>query len=568
MDLTWVAILPGLFWAVSTQYVPILGANLNATQTRMVTLLIVTLAVFSLFCHLWAHHFIARICHSDAPGAVPFHIFGDAAQVWPAAQSAGVEILLALSGPLANLLIAGLAYLLWNAQLNIYLNLSMLFISLFNVWLAVINLIPAFPLDGGRITRAFLRKLGARTGAAAATAIRLGYLFIVIQIGWGIFLMARPYQTSLQTGMATILCAIFFCLGLVLHPAWNAEVSTRVGLRGVQRVVGAVIAGLVILCMTGITSTLLLTNNGVDAPGFALSVEPMVEVPQADRYQPGGTFILTSVISQAPIPLGVWLIGKIDPAYSISPPEKRVPNQIPAREEARQNYQMLTDSETVGAIVGLRQAGYTVDISGKGAQVVTVLPESLAQGLLQPGDVIVGFNGKPIQSASDLIDQIKTQVPRATVKLMVNRDQQGREIDVELIASTQADHPPMLGITVQDAGYDYQLPIPVKIVAQKIIGGPSAGLMFALTVYNMLTPTDLTGGRKIAGTGTISLDGKVGPIGGVAQKVAAAESVGAEYFLSPAENYADALAVAKRIKVIQVTTIDEAIAFLKGLPRN
>ena len=102
----------------------------------------------------------------------------------------------------------------------------------------------------------------------------------------------------------------------------------------------------------------------------------------------------------------------------------------------------------------------------------------------------------------------------------------------------------------------------------RIIGGPSAGLMFALTVYNMLTPTDLTGGRKIAGTGTISPDGKVGPIGGVTQKVAAAEAVGAEYFLSPAENYPDALAVAKRIKVVQVTTIDEAIAFLQGLPRK
>jgi PDZ domain-containing protein len=92
--------------------------------------------------------------------------------------------------------------------------------------------------------------------------------------------------------------------------------------------------------------------------------------------------------------------------------------------------------------------------------------------------------------------------------------------------------------------------------------------MFALTVYNMLTPTDLTGGCKIAGTGTISLDGKVSPIGGVAQKVAAAEAVGAEYFLSPAENYSEALSVAKRIKVIQVTTIEDAIAFLQGLPKK
>ena len=90
--------------------------------------------------------------------------------------------------------------------------------------------------------------------------------------------------------------------------------------------------------------------------------------------------------------------------------------------------------------------------------------------------------------------------------------------------------------------------------------------MFTLGVYDLLTPGDLTGGRKIAGTGTISLDGSVGPIGGVQQKVVAAERAGAEYFLSPAENYDDAVAMAKHIKVIKVTTAQEAIDFLKSLP--
>lgn len=566
LDPGWLIILPGMAWAIATMYVPILGANLNVTQTWTVTFLIVILVVLSLLCHVLAHQFTARVRRLNRPARIPFHIFGDAAQVWPAAPSTWGEILAALSGLFANLFLAGLTYLIWNAQLNMYLNLSMLFTSLFNVWLAVINLMPAFPLDGGRITRAILQNLFRQSGMATSTGVRLGYVFIVIQIGWGIFLMAKPYQYSLQTGMATIVFAILLCAGLVLHPAWRTGIPERARPRVVHRALRALVAGVVILSMSGVSSILLLTNNGIDAPGFALSVEPMVEIPPQNRYQPAGTFILTSVISQAPIPVGVWLVGKISPAYQVLPPEKRVPNRIPAREEARQNYQMLSQSEILGALVGLRLAGYPVETSGKGAQVVTILPESLAQGLLQPGDVIVGFNGKSIQTTSDLIDQVQAQAPHSTVKLMVNRDQQVREIDVELMASPQPDNPPMLGITVQDAGYDYQLPIPVKIVPHKIIGGPSAGLMFALTVYNMLTPADLTGGRKIAGTGTISLDGKVGPIGGVAQKVAAAEAVGAEYFLSPAENYPDALSVARRIKVIKVTTIEEAIQFLQGLP--
>jgi PDZ domain-containing protein len=90
--------------------------------------------------------------------------------------------------------------------------------------------------------------------------------------------------------------------------------------------------------------------------------------------------------------------------------------------------------------------------------------------------------------------------------------------------------------------------------------------MFTLTLYNVLSPEDLTGGRKIAGTGTINLDGTVGPIGGVKQKVAAAEAVGASYFLSPVENYEDALSVARHIKVIKIATAQQAIEFLQSLP--
>ena len=106
----------------------------------------------------------------------------------------------------------------------------------------------------------------------------------------------------------------------------------------------------------------------------------------------------------------------------------------------------------------------------------------------------------------------------------------------------------------------------IRIVPQKIIGGPSAGLMFTLAVYNMLTPEDLTSGRIIAGTGTINPNGTVGPIGGVQQKVVGAELRGAEYFLSPPQNYQDAKAMARNIKVIEVATAEEAIQFLQSLP--
>jgi PDZ domain-containing protein len=140
------------------------------------------------------------------------------------------------------------------------------------------------------------------------------------------------------------------------------------------------------------------------------------------------------------------------------------------------------------------------------------------------------------------------------------------ELSVPLLAPASSYDSPKIGIAIDSAGFDFKPPFPVSIVTQKINGGPSAGLMFTLTVYNALSEQDLTTGRKIAGTGTINLDGTVGPIGGVKQKVAAAEATGAVYFLCPADNYADAVSVARTIKVVRIATVQNALDFLHSLP--
>jgi PDZ domain-containing protein len=152
------------------------------------------------------------------------------------------------------------------------------------------------------------------------------------------------------------------------------------------------------------------------------------------------------------------------------------------------------------------------------------------------------------------------------VKLDIQRGEENLQVSVPLMTPASPNDKPKLGIAIQSAGFDFKPPFPISIETQKINGGPSAGLMFTLTVYNLLSTNDLTGGLKIAGTGTINLDGTVGPIGGVKQKVFAAEGVGAIYFLCPVENYADAISVAKNIKVIKIATVEQAISFLHSLP--
>jgi PDZ domain-containing protein len=295
----------------------------------------------------------------------------------------------------------------------------------------------------------------------------------------------------------------------------------------------------------------------------------MVRLPEQYTYPPGGSFLLTTVVSQTPITAGQWFLGLLTPAIRLVPPERIVPPDSTPQEIALRNHQMLTDSRQTATAVGLALAGYPATIRGQGVLVTSVLPDSPAKNLLEPGDIITAIDNQPVESTGDLTGYLRDLPagPPPTVQLRLQRaDATASEtVSLPLMSPAEPDLPPRIGITIDEAGFDIELPFPVEIVPQKIIGGPSAGLMFALTVYNLATPEDLTGGRIVAGTGTINPDGTVGPIGGVQQKVAGAELAGAEYFLSPPENYQDALAAARRIKVIEVSTAAEAVEFLHNL---
>lgn len=564
---TWLFVIPVGLWVTATYYVPIFGAFLSPVQAWAVAFLIAVLCGISLICHTLAHAYVARETgRRQKPIQVSLFLFGDAAQAWPAAASPWREAGAALSGPFAGLLIAGLAYLAWNAQWNIYLNLSMLFLCGFNLWLAVVNMTPCFPLDGGRLVKAIIWGVAEQPVASGRVGLRLAYLVVGALTAWGIFLFAQQSRFSLETGVATILFAILIFAGLRLQPAWEeARIVLGAGLLPMHPL-RALVSGLLIVCLLGIVSLLLLTNNGIEAPGLALSVEPMVDIPPQYLHRHTGTFLLTTVLNQAPILGGEWLVGQLNPVFEIVPPESVVPRNTSPQEVAREGYQMLDQSETTAIVIGMRLAGYPAEMVGKGASVVSVMEGSPASYILQPGDVIHSLNGKPIQTTTELIEQVKVQEPGATVHLLIQRDQQNLQVDVPLMPPPAPGSGPRLGITIEQAGFDVMLPFDVKILSQKIVGGPSAGLMFALTVNNLLSPKDLTAGRKIAGTGTINMDGSVGPIGGVKQKVAAAEAAGAEYFLSPVENYADAASAARYIKVIKIATAEQAVEFLHSLP--
>jgi PDZ domain-containing protein len=244
-------------------------------------------------------------------------------------------------------------------------------------------------------------------------------------------------------------------------------------------------------------------------------------------------------------------------------PERLVPSTTTLQERLYQNYELLEQSEQTATIVALRLAGYHTLVQGTEIEVVNVRPDSWAAQALQPGDHILRLNGTPLRDSTDLFAQLSTHDPTTLLDMELVRNS-------TLLHLRSAFAPELADSDVPDivvrTGQPYTAaPFSVSITPQKIIGGPSVGLMFTLTVYDTLTSEDLTGGRRIAGTGTIDLDGRVGPIGGVAQKVAAAEAAGAEYFLVPIANAADARRVARHMEIIEVATVEQAIDRLRSL---
>jgi Zn-dependent protease len=351
LNLTWLIVVPAGIWAIATVYVPIFGSFLGPLAIGLITALIALLAALSLIGHVLAHVFATRRTGNDVPPALSLWLFGDAAQSWPVAKTGGQEALAAVAAVLFNGVLAGLTYLIWNAQLNGHLNLSMLFLCGFNVWLVVINLIPAFPLDGGRLVRAVLLDEAQHNQIITRLMLRLGWLIAIGLIGWGVLLFLQHSRFSRETSAATIGFAVLLMAALWLSPLWQADGEIQIEHHSPRWRLRGLLAGSLGVVLLAAAASLLLINNGLEAPGLALAVEPMVRVAPEHRYTHNGRLILTSVVAQAPIIAGEWAVGQVSPVIKIVPPASIVPENTTLQEQGGQGFQMLDESVTT-AIVG------------------------------------------------------------------------------------------------------------------------------------------------------------------------------------------------------------------------
>jgi PDZ domain-containing protein len=185
-----------------------------------------------------------------------------------------------------------------------------------------------------------------------------------------------------------------------------------------------------------------------------------------------------------------------------------------------------------------------------------------AASVLELGDSVLSVEGVEIDSLEDFAPAMEGRAPGDLIGMTLDRAGETVDVTVELVERDDEPGTPMIGIIL---GELTEPPFPISIEAGDV-GGPSAGMMHALAIVDSLTEGELTKGRVIAGTGTIQLDGTVGGIGGIRQKVVGAEAAGAEYILVPESNYESALTAERDdIEIVPIATLDEAVAFLESL---
>jgi len=260
------------------------------------------------------------------------------------------------------------------------------------------------------------------------------------------------------------------------------------------------------------------------------------------------------------------LRGWLDDTIAIVPEEQVYPPGQDAEEIEEQSASEMLDSQENATTAALRHLGIPVTTR---LLVGQIDPASLARGKLRTGDELLEVDGEKVVGGAQLRELVTAHEPGDNVRLVVRRD--GGRLSLAVRSREAPDGRTIIGIdTLDDADYPFTVEISLKDV-----GGPSAGTMFALGVVDKLTPGSLTGGKHVAGTGTIDDAGKVGPIGGITQKMVAARAAGATVFLAPARNCAEALRTKPDgLRLVKATTLSSAVRALdliregrSGVPR-
>lgn len=279
----------------------------------------------------------------------------------------------------------------------------------------------------------------------------------------------------------------------------------------------------------------------------------IVQVEGHKTYDDEGQLRMTTVSETTrEARLGLWtLLGAwMSNTEAVYPREVAYPDQGTVEDDREAGQVQMASAQDAAIAAALTKLGEDVDE----VSVAEVAKDAPAAGKLKADDVVTKVGDKAVDTPQEVVTEVQKVEPGDTVEMTVERDGKKR---TETITTGEKDGKAYIGVSL---GATYEFPYDIKITLDPAIGGPSAGLMMALSVYDTLTEDPLTDERKIAGTGTIDGDGNVGPIGGIQQKIPGAAEDGAELFLVPAGNCQDVEGAANGdMRLTRVETLDDAI---------
>jgi len=277
-------------------------------------------------------------------------------------------------------------------------------------------------------------------------------------------------------------------------------------------------------------------------------------------YRDKGALRLTTIVPTGPsdkVSIPQMVLAWIDPDRAVYPRSTLYGNTDTRQSVQQQSAAQMASSQdnAIASALGALDIPFTTKVG-----VATVQTGGPADGKLKPGDIIVSVNGKDVTDVSQVTDAIRPLPVGSHVALTVRRDNHLEQVNLVTTAATDDPEASAVRVSIQAAGYRF--PFQVQLKLDQNIGGPSAGMMFAMGIYDVLTPGSLTGGKAIAGTGEIDGEGNVSPIGGIQQKLVGAQDDGAKLFLVPADNCAEALGGhydPDKMRLVRVTKLDDAI---------
>lgn len=301
-------------------------------------------------------------------------------------------------------------------------------------------------------------------------------------------------------------------------------------------------------------------------PGSARPTDDRVTVVDLEVFEPEGKILFTTVAIDDQVTISDWVRSEVDDAVELRT-RTEVFGTRTASEQRERNLQLMQASKDTAIIAALEHLGVQAVIeSGIGFN--EVVEGGPSDGLLEVGDVIVAIDDELITGIESLLDALAVRVPGTEVLLQLENSETG---ELRQQAIMLGVHPEegreggFIGIAdVTVRAVDADLPFDLAIDSGSI-GGPSAGLAFTLTLIDVLTPGELTGGNRVAVTGTISAAGQVGNVGGVAQKAAAAEAEGVAMFIVPIESVEAAESTTDDLTIVGVETLEDALAALAEL---